>query len=121
MGLMCPSTALAETTHVLGIKDAGGTVRFLAAPLPVPKSAVEVFTVDDVHDRLRFTGPCMTRSCAYWESQCTLGTMLASKSSCADPNCSIAESCRWRKENGDRVCGICPSVMWFGEMEEALP
>ena len=117
MGLMCPSTALTETTHVLGIKEPGGTVRFLATPLPVPKSAVEVFTDDDVHDRLRFTGPCVTRSCAYWEGKCALGTMLASKSSCADPRCSIADTCRWRRENGDRVCGICPSVMWHGEME----
>jgi len=111
MILMCPSTALTETTHVLGIKVAGGLVRFLSAPLPIPESAFEVFTGEDIHERLRFTGPCVTRSCAYWDGHCTLGSWLATRSSPADTPCSIAERCRWRLENNNKVCGICPSIM----------
>lgn len=115
--ILCPSTAIAETTHLLGMCNDEGVVEFLDSPLPMPRPALATLGAQDLRDRLRLTGPCVRQSCAHWEGHCALGRRLAAASEPATRSCPITATCRWRLENGDSVCGICPSVTWYREEE----
>lgn len=113
--IMCPSTDFTESTHVLALKDEGGRLVFLETIVPIPPIAVEQLTIEDLRDRVRLTGPCVTSRCAHWAGHCTLGQNLSSAGQPIEVVCPIIENCRWRIENGPAVCGICPSVMRMKE------
>ena len=76
--MLCPSTNRSETTHVLGLADSDGLVKFLPAPLPIPPEAVELLTDQDLEERVRLTGPCISVSCEWWKDGCSLGRSLSS-------------------------------------------
>ena len=106
----CPSTYLTESTHVLGLVDETGKLKFLPSLLPINQYGLNVLTDADLRDKVRLTGPCVTSSCANWNGRCELGDQLAAYERTAEPDCAIRDSCRWRRENGNSVCGICTQV-----------
>ena len=108
--IYCPSTYTSESTHVLGLVDETGKLNFLPALLPINKYGLDVLTDTDLRDKVRLTGPCVTSSCANWNGHCELGDQLAAYEISAEPDCAIRDSCRWRRENGNSVCGICTQV-----------
>lgn len=109
--IMCPSTDFSESTHVLALRNKDGRLTFLDSLMPIPGVGVDQLTVEDLRDRVRLTGPCVASRCAHWAGHCTLGQALSLTGASAGEQCAITDSCRWRIENGDRVCGICTSVM----------
>ena len=110
--IMCPSTAPSETSHILGIKRSSGIIEFFDPPLPLPKVAQSVISLDDLQNKLRLTGPCVRRSCGYWSGKCDLGTEMVVKKDLALQPCPIRPLCRWHIENGPSVCGSCQTVLW---------
>ena len=110
--IMCPSTDLGESTHLLGVVNSRGSIEFTDELLPVPRSIIPIFTNDDLTNRVRLTGTCIKQNCQWWDNnECSLGkkfSRLAINS--GDPKCAISDSCRWRLENGDACCGICEFV-----------
>jgi hypothetical protein len=121
--IFCPSTDFSESTHVLGVRNNSGIVKFFPEIIPIPQEGVEVLTSDSLTNRIRLTGECIQDKCAYWRGHCRLGQELNSrqsirKSSSKDLNCPIEESCRWRLENGENICSVCPKVMRGLSMED---
>lgn len=121
LGIMCPSTDLTESTHVLGIKGKDGQLRMLSSLLPLPPVALEQLTRDDLRNSVRLTGRCIKGGCHHWVGHCRLGeevSVLANSSDGEAISCSISTHCRWRLENGDSVCRVCPQVMREKFVEE---
>ena len=120
-GIFCPSTDLPESTHVLAIRGRSGVLEFLPSLLPVPEVALVQMTKDDLSDRLRFVGNCIKNRCSNWNGHCVLGRELLKIARPADsPSCAIFRTCRWRIENGDSICGVCPLVMRMGSLDDLL-
>jgi hypothetical protein len=108
--MLCPSTDRSESTHVLGLADSEGRVRFLEKMLPIPREAVDQLTDKDMRSRVRLTGPCISFQCGYWKNGCSLGRRLSNLGKSYDRACPIVSECRWYQENGNRACGICAFV-----------
>ena len=120
-GIFCPSTDLPESTHVLAVRNSSGVLEFLPSLLPVPEVALVQMTEDDLSDRLRLVGNCIKNRCSNWNGHCVLGRELSKIARPADsPSCAIFRTCRWRIENGDSVCGVCPLVMRMGSLDDLL-
>lgn len=121
--IYCPSTDFSESTHVLGVRNSHGVLVFSPKLLPIPSEGVEVLTSDCLTNRIRLAGECIQDKCAYWGGHCNLGRKLSMRqsvgtTSLGDLNCPLEESCRWRLENGDGVCAVCPKVMRGLTMED---
>ena len=119
--IFCPSTDFPESTHVLAVRNERGVLKFLPELLPVPEVALVQLTEDDLGDRLRLVGSCIKNRCSNWKGYCVLGRELSKIGRPTDSSsCAISRNCRWRIENGDSVCGICPLVMRMGSLEDLL-
>ena len=113
-GILCPSTALSESTHVLGIRGKDGLVKMLPVPLPLPDVALEELSREDLRESVRLVGTCIQKECLHWNNHCQLGreiSVLANNSNPEVVSCPISNKCRWRLENGDSVCRVCTHIM----------
>jgi hypothetical protein len=65
----------------------------------------------------RFFGSCVKESCEHWSGRtCNLGHAVSQihvRIESSPSNCPIRSSCRWRAENGDTVCSVCPAVRYL--------
>ena len=118
--MLCPSTDRSESTHVLGLADSEGRVRFLEKMLPISPEAVDQLTDKDMRSRVRLTGPCISFQCGYWKNGCSLGKELAKLGKSDDRTCPIVSECRWYQENGNQACGICAFVFHHLSGEELV-
>lgn len=120
-GIFCPSTDLPESTHVLAVRNQSGSLEFLPSLLPVPDVALLQLTEEDLFGRLRLVGKCIKARCSNWNGHCVLGWELSKVIRQVDSSsCAISRTCRWRIENGESVCGICPRVMRMGSLDDLL-
>jgi hypothetical protein len=123
-GILCPSTDLSESTHVLGVRGEDGLVTMLPAPLPLPDVALEELSRENIRESVRLVGTCIQKECLYWSNHCQLGreiSVLANNSNLEIFTCPISNKCRWRLENGNSVCRICTHIMReksIAELEE---
>ena len=110
--IMCPSTDIHESTHLLGTVNIEGMIDFRDHLLPVPNAVLSVLTKDDLTNRVRLTGPCIKQNCQWWlNNECSLAKEFAKIAvSSGSPKCAISDRCRWRIENGDDCCEICSFV-----------
>lgn len=90
------------------------------APLVCP-SSISIFQIPEkevVDGPSRILGECVNTKCAYYETYCSLGVMVAEASKWAVTNglhvrsaCSLKWECRWYSENGLSACQLCPHIV----------
>ncbi|MFV8751711.1 hypothetical protein ACNOYE_14295 [Nannocystaceae bacterium ST9] len=121
-GYKCPSSPLHGHASILGLVQRDGQVAFLGEPLPVDEEFIETATHGaSVGTRFRFSGKCMESGCARWnvaERNCEVAIsvlhQIRPKAMTSLPSCGIRAACRWHAQEGDRVCAICPEVIYDG-------
>lgn len=110
--IFCPSTDIPDSTHVLAVRNELGVLEFLPKLLPFPDVAKQQMRPADLRDRVRMVGRCIQAQCLHWEGHCALGREIAKIDSHANtPLCALSDACRWKLENGDSICRICPQIM----------
>lgn len=114
----CPSSSAGHATHLLGVVDGGGRVRYVSPALPLTDEFRErVADAGDAERRFRFTGPCVESGCAQWgESGCGVVEDLLEQVGGADLGtelrpCTIRRECRWFAQRGADACHVCPLVV----------
>ena len=65
----------------------------------------------------RSSGPCVQKRCLHWTTHCRLGAVMAESlvalgHDSASRECGIEETCRWRAENGNVICGVCDGLSY---------
>ena len=119
--IFCPSTDFPESTHVLAIRNQHGVLKFLPKLLPVPDVAKQQMEIADLRDRVRMVGRCIQARCIHWEGHCALGREIAKIDAHANtPSCALSDTCRWKMENGDSICQICPQIMRPNSLEDLM-
>jgi len=102
----CPSSSAELATHRFAEVDTTGRVVFEAIP-------VRIGTPGTPNHQPRLTGPCKQHRCAQWDGFCRLGAAAARAAfelggNSPESGCPITNTCRWRMENGDAACVVCP-------------
>jgi hypothetical protein len=107
-----------EGSAVIGV--VGGTpaeprVAYLARPLPVSASVIELADDVEPEEVFRFAAPCAEGACRHFRSgECRLGERLVARVPRVTdglPPCSIRARCRWWRERGADACARCPGVV----------
>jgi hypothetical protein len=90
------------------------------APLVCP-SSISSFQIPEkeiIAGPSRILGECVNTKCAYYETYCSLGVMVAEASKWAVAKglhvrsaCSLKDECRWYSENGLSACQLCPHIV----------
>lgn len=112
--LLCPAAIGSHGTEVFGVFDPSlGQVRFLPEVISLPQVTRDVVGADQLCERARLSARCETYRCQYWQGGCRLGWFVSKvevTTSSVGRMCAISQRCRWRAENGERVCGGCAEV-----------
>lgn len=119
---VCPSSSAEYATGVLGYRSPGSqTVIFLPVAMPFAKVLREIAEDVEIESRIRMVGACVQAACPHWYGKCALGHAVAKVADVTEKasECSIGYTCRWRKENGVKVCGPCRGVLNI-PMKEAV-
>lgn len=113
-GLSCPSATNIHGDKVFAVFDeCEGELRYLPVAVVVPEIAKTALDMDAFALKNRLVGKCITLSCRYWQGSCRLGHFVSKVElsiQITSRQCAIKDTCRWRKENGSRICGTCAFV-----------
>jgi hypothetical protein len=113
-GLSCPSATNSHGDKVFAVFDeVAGELRYLPVAIDVPEIVKTTLDMDEFALKNRLEGRCFTSSCHYWHGACQLGHFVSKVEVSVrktSRNCAIKDTCRWRKENGPKVCGACAFV-----------
>lgn len=116
----CPSSPLYPRASVLGLVQRSGRVEFLGEPVPVNEEFIQIAKRGrSVGQRFRFAGPCLKSGCAQWRGGgCSVAAETMARAPDEAPaqlvDCGIRERCRWFAQEGARICGACPEVLYDG-------
>lgn len=116
-GHACPSSTLEHGTHLIGVVDGEGRVRYVSPALPLHDEFREdVRAVGNPEGRFRFSGPCVESGCSQWTgSRCgVIDSLLDQVDVELDTvlrPCGIRRSCRWFDQSGAAACRVCPLVV----------
>lgn len=120
-GRACPSTSLGHATHLLGVVDDAGQVRYVTPALPLTDDfRASALAAGDPERRFRFTGPCLETGCAQWTGAvCGVVEDLLEQVADVDLGttlrpCTIRRECRWFAQRGADACHVCPLVVTDG-------
>ena len=112
--LSCPSASNSHGDKVFAVFDeAVGELRYLAVAVEVPEIVKSSLDMDEFAMKNRLEGRCLTSSCDYWHGACQLGHFVSQvevRVRETSRHCAIKDTCRWRKENGPKVCEACAFV-----------
>lgn len=113
--LLCPSYPPNGHHQILGIvDDISGKFTFVSTGRTDFDQGNEL--TERWETRFRNFGSCVKTACGHWDKgSCRLGravTDLNLASSVDADDCPIKQECRWRAEQGDKVCRSCPSVRY---------
>lgn len=112
--LSCPSATNSHGDKVFAVFDeVAGEMRYLPVAVEVPEIVKTTLDMDEFALKNRLEGRCFTSACSYWHGACQLGHFVSKVEVSVrvnSRNCAIKDSCRWREENGPKVCGACAFV-----------
>lgn len=112
--LSCPSATNSHGDKVFAVfDDVAGELRYLPIAVEVPEIVKTTLNMDEFALKNRLEGRCLTSACHYWHGACQLGHFVSKVEvsvRATSRNCAIKDTCRWRKENGPKVCGACAFV-----------
>ena len=120
--LKCPAASAEHADVVIGYRSTETeTVLFFDENIGFPQVLRETKGDEALESSLRLAGNCMKTPCPHWVGSCALGhtVALVNIKKSVTSTCSIIEDCRWRKENGPKVCGPCKDILNI-PMKEAL-
>ena len=110
----CPSATNSHGDKVFGVFDeVAGELRYLPVAVDVPEIVKATIDMDEFALKNRLVGKCLTSSCHYWHGACQLGYFVSKVEVAVrvtSRNCAIKNTCRWREENGPKICGACAFV-----------
>jgi hypothetical protein len=113
-GLSCPSATNIHGDKVFAVFDeSAGELRYLPVAVDVPEIVKTMLDMDNFALKNRLAGMCMTSSCRYWQGACRLGHFVSKVEvtvQVMSRQCAIKDTCRWRKENGPKICSTCAFV-----------
>lgn len=123
--LTCPSYVSVENALIIGSIDSHKKTTFLNAPEKVTQEHMLEFNKDaEIENKVRFAGVCVKAACHQWSSEdhvCGLGARVQQRDLFAPyedyANCTIKETCRWRKENGEGICPKCVNIIRYRQEE----
>jgi hypothetical protein len=110
----CPAASTMMASAVIGWREDGfESVNFLEKSIGFPHVLREFMTDLEIESSLRLVGKCVKNSCPHWADSCILGHAVASiaPSDGTIPMCSISDTCRWKRENGETVCIPCRGIL----------
>ena len=112
--LSCPSASNSHGDKVFAVFDeVAGELRYLPVAVDVPEIVKATIDMDEFALKNRLVGKCLTSSCHYWHGACQLGYFVSKVEVAVrvtSRNCAIKNTCRWREENGPKICGACAFV-----------
>ncbi len=116
---MCPSFQCEEGSLLLGVRGGNGRVSILTKPLKIDRSFIEIVKDAGIipEQQFRFTNRCMQSDCKQWTSKgCGIAIRMSHffKSGYLSeplPQCSIRNACTWHRQEGDRICKLCPHIV----------
>lgn len=118
---MCPSYIGKVGAQLFGVVNKDGRVQFIT-PLTVTEEFIQ--QNDNLEQRFRFTGKCVEKGCAQWdseESKCSLSKKVQNLETVKNTElsfCPIRSQCRWFSQDGNDACFSCNEVT--RNMEELL-
>ena len=123
---LCPSSKYMEGSRLLGIRQIDGSVSILTKTLEIDQTFIENFRSngDEPEQQFRFTNKCIKNGCKQWTGkECGVATYLSKAAELipekkALPKCPIRNECRWHKQEGDKICFLCPGVITTITKEE---
>ena len=109
--LCCPAASDDHGDRVFAVfNEERRAFDFLANPVVLSHEIKELLELNEFTKKNRLAGKCLTSGCEYWQEACRLGDFVSQVSvsvGCSAGACAISETCRWRAENGPRICGAC--------------
>lgn len=121
VSLSCPAASGSHGERVFATYlDADDELDFLSVAVELPEVLVINHEMSDFSLRNRLEGKCLTTACQHWQGACRLGFFVSKievQPRRKEINCAISKSCRWLKENGERVCGACSFTRNFPLIE----
>lgn len=123
--LTCPNAPPEVGSALFGIFLDNGCVAYISPSIPVTTVLLKELCTKSIpiENRLRFSGPCMGKSCQQWrKDRCSLVDAVVANPDVADaslgnaeisalPHCGIRASCRWFAQHQQAACSHCPSVI----------
>lgn len=120
---MCPSYVAKAGAQLFGVISKEGKVNFIS-PISLTEEYLSRSDKSTLEQRFRFTGKCIEKGCAQWNSaqeKCTLSQKVSEtvqQSVTALFFCPIRSSCRWFLQDGETACLSCNDIL--RNMEELL-
>jgi hypothetical protein len=112
--LSCPSATSSHGDKVFAVfDDVAGELRYLPIAVDVPEILKSTLNMEEFSSKNRLEGRCLTSACHYWHGACQLGHFVSKVEvtvRMTSQNCAIKDTCRWREENGPKVCKACAFV-----------
>lgn len=112
--LNCPAASNSHGDQVFAVfNETASEMQYLSVALDVPDILKENLDMNDFALKNRLAGKCFTSSCQHWQGACRLGYFVSKVSvsiRATTQHCAIEDTCRWRKENGERICTTCAFV-----------
>jgi hypothetical protein len=117
---VCPSGQGEPGATLLGIIGPDGRAIFTPhgpKVTPTLREQLAATTSGPLESRFRFTMPCATSACVFWNGRCRAIDAAhedfdshVTVESATLPECGIRESCRWWAQEGPDACRVCPHV-----------
>ena len=124
--LLCPSYFAKSGANLFGIKDANGEVQYLKQTVEIDSTFVEETQKgSQAEGRFRFSGKCIEKGCAQWESEsksCGLAqklihTFQKTVEGKVIPDCPIRAECRWYAQEQALACVNCNEIFRNSEID----
>lgn len=114
MLLSCPAASNSHGEKVFAVfNENTSQMKYLSATTDVPEILKETLDMNEFALKNRLAGKCFTASCQHWQGACRLGYFVSKVSvspRVTSRHCAIEDTCRWRKENGEKTCTTCAFV-----------